>query len=219
MPNATAPPRPDSWASSAAPYSATESPARPPPNRSLLLPSRIWRPATSRSRISAAPFVKVPTRKIALAAKSLVTRKAALRKHSRPKSASPNPRRVAAGKRNYRKRRPLTAETREKLRRAAIKGRPWERTPGPRTPEGKAKIALNGKKRQKGGKSLRERRAETAGISALIKNMVNVRKNLVAPACRSSSCYVDELFAAPSFIASNGESLLWLACCHPFGSA
>jgi hypothetical protein len=55
-----------------------------------------------------------------------------------------NPRRVAAGKLNHAKRRGFTDEGRERLRQAALRIRPWERTRGPTTPEGKAKSARNG---------------------------------------------------------------------------
>jgi hypothetical protein len=55
-----------------------------------------------------------------------------------------------------RKRRGLSPEGREKLRQAAVANRPWEHSTGPRTPEGKARSAANGKVRQKGPYSTRE---------------------------------------------------------------
>ena len=55
-----------------------------------------------------------------------------------------------------RKRRGLSPEGREKLRQAAVANRPWEHSTGPRTPEGKARSAANGKVRQKGPFSTRE---------------------------------------------------------------
>jgi len=57
-----------------------------------------------------------------------------------------------------RKRRGLSPEGREKLRQAAVANRPWEHSTGPRTPEGKARSAANGKVRQKGPYSTRELR-------------------------------------------------------------
>ena len=66
----------------------------------------------------------------------------------------PNPRRVAAGKLNRRKRGPLSPEGRERLRQAALANRPWLASTGPRTPEGKARAARNGKARQKGEQSV-----------------------------------------------------------------
>ncbi len=92
---------------------------------------------------------------------------------------SPNPRRVAAGKVNRQKRRGLTFEGRERLRQAARANRPWEHTTGPRTPQGKARSARNGKVRQKGPQSVREIRRSLADLTALLNDMVEGR-NLVA---------------------------------------
>jgi len=83
-------------------------------------------------------------------------------------SRSPNPRRVAAGKRNREKWKGLTETGREKLRAAALKYQPWRHSTGPRTVAGKAQAALNGKKRQKGSMSVREVRAELAEYRDLI---------------------------------------------------
>ena len=88
----------------------------------------------------------------------------------------PNPRRVAAGKRNRRKRRGLTVAGRERLRQAALANRPWEQSSGPKTVAGKAQAALNGKRRQKGDQSQRELRALVADITALGKTMLAGRK-------------------------------------------
>ncbi len=68
----------------------------------------------------------------------------------------PNPKRVAAGRRNRRLRRGLTPEGRERLRLSAIKHRPWRYSTGPKTPQGKARSAENGRVRQKGAVSKRE---------------------------------------------------------------
>ena len=83
----------------------------------------------------------------------------------------PNPRRVAAGRRNRQLRKGLTPEGRERLRQAALANRPWESSTGPRTPEGKAKVALNGKKGQKGPVSVRQLRAHLAGLRGLLADM------------------------------------------------
>lgn len=53
-------------------------------------------------------------------------------------------------------RRTLTPETIAKWRAAALKNRPWERSTGPKTAEGKAQAARNGKTRQRGRHSYRE---------------------------------------------------------------
>ena len=85
--------------------------------------------------------------------------------------SQPNPRRVAAGRRNRKKRGPLTPAGREKLRLAALKNRPWLHATGPKTPEGKARSAANGRKTQKGPKSIRQMRAELADVRLLLRDM------------------------------------------------
>lgn len=83
----------------------------------------------------------------------------------------PSPARVAAGMENRKKRKGLTPEGRERLRQAAFKNRPWRFSTGPTTPEGKARVALNGKHRQTGPVSVRELRAELADLEALVGGM------------------------------------------------
>jgi hypothetical protein len=92
---------------------------------------------------------------------------------SRP---SPNPRRVAAGRLNRLKRRGLTPAGRERLRLLALAGRPWEQATGPRTPQGKARSALNGKARQQGGRSVREVRALFGGLGGLLHDLAAGRR-------------------------------------------
>ena len=87
---------------------------------------------------------------------------------------TPNPRRVAAGRENQKKWQ-LTADGRERLRQAALKNKPWRFSTGPRTPEGKAQMVLNGKKRQLGPRSVREIRAELAGLRELMREMCHSR--------------------------------------------
>jgi hypothetical protein len=65
----------------------------------------------------------------------------------------------------------LTPAGREKLRQSALKHQPWQFSTGPRTPEGKAKVALNGKKRQKETVSVRELRAALCDIHVLRAEM------------------------------------------------
>ena len=69
------------------------------------------------------------------------------------------------------KRKGLTPEGREKLRQAALATQPWKLTKGPTTPEGKARSAANGKKRQLGPRSVREIRADLAGLRDLLGQM------------------------------------------------
>lgn len=80
-----------------------------------------------------------------------------------------NPRRVQAGRENRMKRGPLSLEGRQRLRVAAYKNQPWQRSTGPRTPAGKAIAARNGKVRQIGPRSVREIRADLCEIMCLIE--------------------------------------------------
>jgi hypothetical protein len=96
----------------------------------------------------------------------------------------PNPRRVAACRLNRAKRKGLTPEGREKLRNAALQNRPWRFSTGPQTPAGKAKVALNGKKRQLGPRSVREVRADLAGLRALLDDMQAARAAVTGIASR-----------------------------------
>jgi hypothetical protein len=82
---------------------------------------------------------------------------------------------VAAGKLNHAKRRGLTPEGRERLRQAALVGRPWQHATGPRTPEGKATSALNARARQKAERSVREVRRSVAELTSLVGDMARVR--------------------------------------------
>jgi hypothetical protein len=101
----------------------------------------------------------------------------------------PNPWRVAAGKRNRAKRRELTAEGREKLRQSALATQPWRYATGPRTPEGKARAAQNGKSRQTEEVSTRTIARELTGLRQLMRGMAAMRRFLraekKAPVCSS----------------------------------
>jgi hypothetical protein len=72
----------------------------------------------------------------------------------------------------------LTPEGRERLRQAALKNQPWRKTTGPRTPEGKARSAANGKARQKNTMSVRELRAALSEIHGLTMAMASLRQEL-----------------------------------------
>ena len=87
----------------------------------------------------------------------------------------PSPARSAAGKANRSKRTGLTPEGRERLRRAALANRPWLHSTGPTTAAGKAKAARNGKRRQVGLVSVRELRADLAGLRSLVAEMTAAR--------------------------------------------
>src|SRR5262245_41193033 len=92
-----------------------------------------------------------------------------------PPSDPPNPRRAAAGRQNRAKRRGLTPVGREKLRRAAQRHQPWRYATGPRTAEGKATAARNGKARQKGPQSVRDLRAALAPLRDLLRALQESR--------------------------------------------
>jgi hypothetical protein len=70
----------------------------------------------------------------------------------------------------------LTPEGRDRLRLAALKNRPWEHSTGPRTAEGKARVALNGKQRQRGPVSVRQRRQELAGVRQVLVQLASCRR-------------------------------------------
>jgi hypothetical protein len=91
---------------------------------------------------------------------------------SHPSSASREPRR---GKRRHPK---FSAEGLERLRAAALANRPWEKTRGPISPEGKARASRNGRFNQKGEKSQRQLHVELAGVFNLINRMVGTRRSL-----------------------------------------
>jgi hypothetical protein len=65
----------------------------------------------------------------------------------------------------------LTPEGRERLRQAALLHRPWRLTTGPRTPEGKARVATASRARRNGPLSVRELRAELTDLRALATEM------------------------------------------------
>ena len=82
---------------------------------------------------------------------------------------------MAAGKANRARCKGLTPEGRERLREAALRHQPWRFATGPRTPEGKAQAARNGKRCQKGFCSVREARAEVAEVWALVRELGGIR--------------------------------------------
>ena len=100
-----------------------------------------------------------------------------------PPSTVPNPKRVAAGRLNRAKRKGLTPEGRERVRQAALKNQPWRFSTGPRTPEGKAKVAQNGRKRQQGAVSVRQLRAQVADLRRLAAEMRETRSRAHPASC------------------------------------
>ena len=50
---------------------------------------------------------------------------------------------IEANRRNWKRRKGLTPEGRTRLRKAALKNRPWQNATGPRTEEGKTRSSFN----------------------------------------------------------------------------
>ena len=90
----------------------------------------------------------------------------------------PNPKRVAAGRRNRCLRRGLTPEGRERLRQTALANRPWERSTGPKSAVGKAKIAESNKRRAKSSASDTELKKALAEVTDLLASMTASRNML-----------------------------------------
>jgi hypothetical protein len=82
----------------------------------------------------------------------------------------PNPKRIAAGRLNRAKRGPLTEDGRKRLRASALTNKPWRFATGPRTAEGKAVSAANGRYGQTDERSIRESRNEVAQLLAMVAN-------------------------------------------------
>lgn len=95
--------------------------------------------------------------------------------------AAPKPQPEARGGRPAQPRQagPLTDAGRERLRAAAQLHRPWRHSTGPRTPEGKRKVAQNGRKRQRGALSMRQRRQAAQGLQTLLERMAACRRLLL----------------------------------------
>jgi hypothetical protein len=93
----------------------------------------------------------------------------------------PSPVRVAAGRANRRRRGPLTAAGRARLRAAALRHQPWLSATGPVTSAGKAQAARNGKRRQLGSRSVRELRADVRAARQLVQAMRETAARLASP--------------------------------------
>jgi hypothetical protein len=70
----------------------------------------------------------------------------------------------------------FSPEDRQRRREVALKHRPWQYATGPRTPEGKAKVAENGRYAQKNAVSRRQREKEVADAKNLLTQMAAVRR-------------------------------------------
>jgi hypothetical protein len=104
-----------------------------------------------------------------------------------PPQPSPNPRRVAAGRRNRALRRGLSPAGRERLRHSALLHQPWRRATGPKTPAGKAQVRQNGKRRQSGPISARELRTELNRLQSILATARSARLTALAACNRDAS--------------------------------
>jgi hypothetical protein len=93
---------------------------------------------------------------------------------------TPDPRRVEVGRRNRLKRKGLTAEGRKRLRQSALVHKPWQHSTGPKTAKGKARVAENGKRRQRGPLSFRELQRQLGYAERVIAQMVASRRLAIA---------------------------------------
>jgi hypothetical protein len=59
-----------------------------------------------------------------------------------------------------------------------LASRPWEHSTGPRTPEGKAKVAANGKRAQEGKLSGRAVHRQLADLKVLVAGMAAARQQV-----------------------------------------
>ena len=86
-----------------------------------------------------------------------------------------NPRRVVAGRRNRALRRGLTDAGRERLRESTSRFQPWRFSTGPKSDAGRRQVAANGKVRQMGLLSVRERRVLMAELTADLETFRQLR--------------------------------------------
>ena len=70
----------------------------------------------------------------------------------------------------------FSPEDRQRRREVALKYRPWQYATGPRTPEGKARVAENGRYAQKDVVSRRQREKAVADAHTLLAQMAAVRR-------------------------------------------
>ena len=85
-----------------------------------------------------------------------------------------NPARVAAGK----KRPPWSDEDRLRLRQQCLDRKPWLKSTGPRTDEGKYRAKANGYRRRPNPGSSRQIRASLGDVNEMIAQMTQFRKSI-----------------------------------------
>lgn len=106
-----------------------------------------------------------------VAANSPVTGAAMNRQMPATKGIRKSPRRVRAGRENAKKGRGLTAKGAQKIREANQRHKPWKLSTGPRTPAGRRQSSLNGKIRQVGSLSTRERAYYLSVLNAFLRDL------------------------------------------------
>src|SRR5688572_30612704 len=92
-----------------------------------------------------------------------------------------NPKRVAAGRANRALRQPLSQPSRQKLKDAALAHKPWKHSTGPRTAEGKRRVAGNGRKPARSTDEAAATDPTLATATALLHQVSSLRKG----------CYLD----------------------------
>lgn len=92
--------------------------------------------------------------------------------------------RSEAGKQNRAKRRGLSDSGRLRLREAILRNKPWEKSTGPKTPEGKARSSQNAKKLWWSGMSFLEMAQYAATFREAVDDMQRRNADLEAFARR-----------------------------------
>ena len=95
-------------------------------------------------------------------------------------TSTKNPKRVAAGRRNAALRRPWTDEARQRQRERCLVTKPWKASTGPRTHQGKSRVAANGIRHKPDPESVRQLQKQLAGQYGFLGMMQTMRRQLMA---------------------------------------
>jgi len=98
------------------------------------------------------------------------------------KSHELKPKRLTTGRLTQLKPYRLTPEGRQRLRESTLRHKPWKHATGPKTPEGKARAAQNGRYRQHGELSRRQLEREMAEVGSVLAGLVAIRQMLLKQA-------------------------------------
>jgi hypothetical protein len=93
-------------------------------------------------------------------------------------ACEPDHGRVVAGGVQQLKPKYFSPEVRQKKRDLALKNRPWQFATGPKTPEGKARVAQNGRYAQKGVLSRRQIACRLAEFDAMANGLAEMRRRI-----------------------------------------